>query len=171
MWHIDDLYRKGVIRKDERLKDCFLLWKLKKIFLSINLFGCAGCCYASSSLVVASRGYSQVARASHWRGFSCCGSRALEHRLSGCGAWTQLLGLPGPRAQAQRLRCVDSVVAALESSFVYLCLPLALSWLPCVSLWSWPAPSQVLLWAWGNGSLSLRVSQAAFRVVGRMGWI
>ena len=35
-----------------------------------------------------------------WAGFSSCGSRALEHRLSSCGAWASLLhgmwDLPGP---------------------------------------------------------------------------
>ena len=64
------------------------------------------CCCTGFSLVAASRGYSLivVAQASHRNGFSCCGaqalgcegvrssgSRALEHRLSSCGAGTQLL--------------------------------------------------------------------------------
>ena len=30
-------------------------------------------------------------RASHWGGLSCCRGRALEHRLSGCGAQALLL--------------------------------------------------------------------------------
>ena len=73
------------------------------------------------SLVAASRGYSSLRCPSfslRWllllrtralgtqasvavtRGLSCCGSRALEQRLSSCGAWAQLLhgmwDLPGP---------------------------------------------------------------------------
>ena len=66
------------------------------------------------SLVVASRGYSSLRCAgfslwwllllrstgSRCTGFSSCGSRALERRLSSCGAWAQLLhgmwDLPGP---------------------------------------------------------------------------
>ena len=66
------------------------------------------------SLVAASRGYSSLRCAgfslrwllllrstgSRCTGFSSCGSRALEHRLSSHGAWAQLLrgmwDLPGP---------------------------------------------------------------------------
>ena len=41
------------------------------------------------SLVVASRGYSLLrCTGSRHAGFSICGSRALEHRLSSCGART-----------------------------------------------------------------------------------
>ena len=40
-------------------------------------------------------------------GFSSCGSRALEHRLSSCGTWAQLLcgmwDLPGPGLEAVSL--------------------------------------------------------------------
>ena len=39
-------------------------------------------------------------RAPHCGGFSCCGARALERRLSSCGTWAQLFcgmwDLPGP---------------------------------------------------------------------------
>ena len=66
------------------------------------------------SLVATSRGYSSLqcrgfslrwllllqSMGSRHRGFSSCGSRALERRLSSCGAWAQLLcgmwDLPGP---------------------------------------------------------------------------
>ena len=66
------------------------------------------------SLVAVSEGYSSLwctgfslwqllllqSTGSGCMGFSSCGSRALEHRLSSCGAWAQLLrgmwDLPGP---------------------------------------------------------------------------
>ena len=99
-------------------------YKTKKFFLIyLFIFGCVG-----SSLL--HTGFLQLQQAgatlrcgvwsSHCSGFSCCGaqalgtwasvvvsrglsscgSRALEHRLSSCGTWAQLLcgmwDLPGP---------------------------------------------------------------------------
>ena len=72
-------------------------------FIYLFIFGCIGSLLlcAGFSLVVASGGYSSLWSTGYRRaGFSSCGSRALEHRLSSCGAWAQLLhgmwDLPGP---------------------------------------------------------------------------
>ena len=64
------------------------------IYLFLAVLGL--CCYKGFSLVAASSGYSLVAVhgllllrntdcGAHGR--SSCGPRALEHRLSSCGAW------------------------------------------------------------------------------------
>ena len=91
------------------IHDCFL----KKILF---IFGCVWSLLlcVDSSLVAASGGYSSLwcvgfslrwllllwSTGSRRVGFSSCGSRALERRLSTCGAWAQLprgmWDLPGP---------------------------------------------------------------------------
>ena len=85
----------------------FKFFRIYFIYLFLAVLGLP--CCAGSSLVVTSRGYSQVTghgrlisvaslvaehglsgmRASVFaaRGLSAWGSRALEHRLSSCGAW------------------------------------------------------------------------------------
>ena len=75
-------------------------------------------CLVGFSLVLASRGYSCCrARAVGCSGF-CRFSRALENRLSSCGAWTSLLNsmfdLPGPGTE---LCIVSTASAALPGRF------------------------------------------------------
>ncbi|XP_070244028.1 zinc finger protein 793 isoform X4 [Bos mutus] len=63
---------------------------------------CLGChCWAMLGLHCCARAFSSCnewglpsscgVRASHCSGFSCCGAQGLEHRLSNCGARSQLL--------------------------------------------------------------------------------
>ena len=84
---------------------CAILFYFKYfiLFYCILFFGSVGSSLLHSGFfqlwqVGATLGCS--ARASHCSGFSCCGARALEHRLSSCGARGQLLrgmwDLPGP---------------------------------------------------------------------------
>ena len=87
----------------------------KYIYLFINFWLCWVFVAAHRlSLVAASKGYSSLlcagfslrwlllswSKGSRRVGFSSCGSRALERRLSSCGTWAQLLHcmwvLPGP---------------------------------------------------------------------------
>ena len=103
------------------LKKCLFksfAYFLKKIYLFI-LFICFWLCWVFLaacvlSLVAASGGYSLLqcvdfslrwllllrSTGSRHAGFRSCGSRALERRLSSCGAWASLLRgmweLPGP---------------------------------------------------------------------------
>ena len=69
----------------------FFYYLFLKIYLFLAVLGLRCCAWAFSSCGVL---------ASHCAGFSCCGARALEHRLSSCGAQAQLLcGMwdpPGP---------------------------------------------------------------------------
>ena len=91
-------------------------FKLFVVVVFCFIFGCIGSSLlrVGFSLVVASGGYSSLRHAgfSLWwllllrstgsrrMGFRSCGSRALERRLSSCGAWAWLLhvmwDLPGP---------------------------------------------------------------------------
>ena len=105
--------------KMETLPFLILLNRIKfflGFFKIYFIFGCVGSSlpHAGFSLVVASGGYSSLqctcfslwwllllrGTCSRQAGFSSCGSRALERRLSSCGAWAQLLrgtwDLPGP---------------------------------------------------------------------------
>ena len=85
-------------------------------YLFVFIFGCVGSSLLRMgfSLVAASGGYSSLwctgfslrwlfllrSTGSRRSGFCSCGSRALEHRLSSCGAWASLLNgmwdLPRP---------------------------------------------------------------------------
>ena len=87
-----DLLLKG--RVWERLFLSFFLFFLSSFLPVLGLH----CCARSLSLIAASRGYLQCKGFSLWwllllrstgsrrAGFSSCGSRALERRLSSCGA-------------------------------------------------------------------------------------
>ena len=104
---------------------CGVLFFLIYLFFSLFLAALGLCCctWAFSSC----EGYSSLRCAgfllwwlllwstgSRRAGFSSCGSWALEHRLSSCGAMAQLLcsmwGLPGPR--------IKPVSLALASGFL-----------------------------------------------------
>ena len=90
----------------------FFFFNFYLFYLFLAALGLRCCTQAFSSC--SKRGYSLLRCAglslqwllllqsmgSRCAGFSSCGSRALEHRLSSCGAWAQLLcimwDLPGP---------------------------------------------------------------------------
>ena len=77
-------------------------------FFFINLFilGCVGSLLLRAGFLQLPRVGATLccgAQASHCGGFSCCGARALERRLSSYGTLTQQLWLAGSRVQAQQL--------------------------------------------------------------------
>ena len=80
-------------------------------------------CCAGLSLVVVSCG----TKASHCGGFSCCRERALEHRLSSCGAGAQMLhGLwnlprPGINPMSPALAGRFLSTGSPEKSFLIFC--------------------------------------------------
>jgi len=83
---------------------CLLIPPLQCFFLHLNFWLCWAFIAAwTFFLVTMSRVYScaawssLVAWALQCKGFSTCGSWAVEQSLSGCGAWTQLLHSPGQR--------------------------------------------------------------------------
>ena len=107
------------------------------IFMCVYFFGCVGSSLLRTGFLQLQRAGATLwcgAQASHCRGFSCCragalgtrpsevmarglssfGSRALEHRLSSCDAWAQLLrsmwDLPRPG--------LEPVSPALASGFL-----------------------------------------------------
>ena len=58
--------------------------------INLFIFDCVGSLWLRMgfSLVAASGGYSLLqCTGSRCTGFSSCGTRALEHRLSSCGSW------------------------------------------------------------------------------------
>ena len=101
------------------------------------------------SLVVASRGYSSLwctgfslrwllllrSMGSRCAGFTSCGSRALECRLSGCGAWAYLLrsmwDLPGPGLEPVSLALTERFLTTATPGKPYI---VAFDTLPLTSL-------------------------------------
>ena len=96
------------------------------------------------SLVVASRGYSLLWCTGLWlrwplllqstgsrhAGFSSCGTRAPELRLSSCGAWAQLLrgmwDLPGPGIEPMSLALAGGFLTTAPPGKPYICVSVEL---------------------------------------------
>ena len=115
-----------------------LLLFFKILFIYLFIYGCVGpsfLCEGSPQLRQAGATLHRGARASHYRGLSCCGAQAQTRRLSSCGARAQLLrGMwdlprPGlePMSPALAGRLSTTVPPGKPSFFLYLLLQWNLS--------------------------------------------
>ena len=64
-----------------------LLTFFSLLFLFLAALGFCGCAQVFSSCGERGLLSSSYMRASHCSGFTCCGARALDHRLSSHGSW------------------------------------------------------------------------------------
>ena len=63
-------------------------------FIYLFIFSCVGSSFLCEGILQLRRAGATLhrgARASHYRGLSCCGARLQTRRLSSCGSWAQLL--------------------------------------------------------------------------------
>ena len=96
---------------EQVLISCLFFFNLFILFiLFLAALGLCCCARAFLQLRQAWATLCCSSRASHCGGFSCCGARALEPRLSSCGARAQLLhgmwDLPGLGLEPVRVPCI-----------------------------------------------------------------